>query len=451
MNKKNLNHKSDVGTCYSLFKAYLRFINNKIYYRKTYNLEPENIPENGTAVIVVGNHQNCLNDIFGILFNINDRKVRFLTRGDVFALSPIVAKFLYSIGLMPTFRLAYEGAENLGKNRQTFDVIEKALLEGSTIGMYPEAGHQNKRWLGDFSYGYLKMAFEAAEKSGFEKDIVILPSASHYSDYFGIRNDYMVKFGTPVSLKPFYELYKTKPRTAQRQANALVREQIHNMMLDIRDLDHYEQIDFLRNTYGIKYAQSAGIHPEILPEKLESDKKFVNELAQAGPETTEKIYQDTKKLMEELQKYGIADRNLSKAPSAVATLLKAAGMIAILPMWIASLWPSLPMYLISKGFAKRTNDIMFEGTFLFAISVLFTIPIFGLLTIIVLWCTTNWWIAMLWAAAFLPLVIFAWDYAKWAKRLFQDIRALFLGKKRKGLTSLRSKIHSELDKICKGR
>ena len=96
-----------------------------------------------------------------------------------------------------------------------------------------------------------------------------------------MRNRMLVKFGTPISLQPYYELYKTKPRTAQREVNKLVREQISGLMLDIRDLDNYDAIDFIRTTYGIDYAKKNGVDPDDLPNRLLSDKELVAKLADA--------------------------------------------------------------------------------------------------------------------------------------------------------------------------
>ena len=74
---------------YRIFKCYLRFLHDKIYYRKTYKINAENIPSNTTPTIIVSNHQNCLNDPLGVLFTFRDRKPNFITRADVFALHPI--------------------------------------------------------------------------------------------------------------------------------------------------------------------------------------------------------------------------------------------------------------------------------------------------------------------------------------------------------------------------
>ena len=202
------------GIVYRLFRSYLRFLHDKVYYKNVYRINEKAIPADGTPLIIVSNHQNCLNDPLGVVVSFRDRKLNVITRADVFAYHPLANKFLRGIGLLPAFRINYEGEAALAKNEETFKMTESTLLDGNTILMFPEAGHQDKHWLGTFSYGYTKMAFQAAEAGNFEKEIFILPSCNHYSDYFGIQNQYLVKYGEKISLKPFYELYKTKPRTA---------------------------------------------------------------------------------------------------------------------------------------------------------------------------------------------------------------------------------------------
>ena len=128
-------------------------------------------------------------------------------------------------------------------NAASFEDIEDELLHDGTVLLYPEAGHQDKHWLGQFSLVYLHILFEAARKTGFQKEMFVLPSCNHYSDYFHAREKMLVCYGTPISLAPYYELYQTRPRTAQRQVNQLVRQQINDMMLNINDLpsvDRYE-------------------------------------------------------------------------------------------------------------------------------------------------------------------------------------------------------------------
>ena len=326
---------------YRALKAYIRFYHDKVCYRKTYVVDAENVPEWGTPLLIVSNHQNGSSDPLGIVMSFRDRKVNVITRADVFAIHPVANWFLRAIGLLPAFRINHEGEEALGNNAETFKVSEKALLDGETVVMYPEAGHQDKHWLGTFSYGYTRLAFEAAEMGNFEKEIFILPACNHYDDYFGIQNELMIRYGKPISLKPYYELYKTKPRTAQREVN---------------------------------------------------------------------------------------------------------------PLWVASLYPGIFMLAVAKYFSiGRMKDRMMESTFLVCLSILFWIPIFSILTFVLMGIFFSWIAAAAWVLLLPAIFIFAWCYARKVKRLGQDISWLF--RKKSGdvsrLGKLRERMYSSLDSLLK--
>ncbi len=447
----NDNKTKKPGLVYRIFKTYLRFVHDKIYYKRTYAVNKQAIPSNGTPVLIVSNHQNCLNDPLGILFSFSDRKANFITRADVFALSPLANKFLRSIGLLPAFRLQYDGEATLSNNDATFKVSEEALLHGATVVMFPEAGHQDKHWLGSFSLGYTKLAFEAAEMGDFKTEIFILPSCNHYSDYFGIQNRFMVKFGTPISIAPYYELYKTKPRTAQREVNKLVREQIENLMLNINDLIYYKDIYWLCKNYGEEYAATKGIAPTNLPEMLLVQKEIVNKLQEVklkNEDDVADIYNSVKEMRAIIKQYGISYRNVTNPPTKIVTALKTILLLALLPLFIFSLWPSLFVYGVAMILYKqKSKDPMFEGTFLYAISVLLTIPLSVLLTFTLGWYYLGLLAAIIYTLCIPAIMLFAWKYKEWVKSILQAYNYLNGGEQVKSLTELKESISERMKRI----
>ena len=439
------------GCLYWMFKAYIGFLHDKIYYKKTYQENTEIIPADGTPLLIVSNHQNCMNDPLGLIFSFRDRKPYVITRADVFAVSPIADKFLRSIGLLPAFRLGYEGEGALGKNTATFQVSEKAIIDGKTVIMFPEAGHQDKHWLGTFSFGYTKMAFEAAEMGNFEKDVKILPACNHYSHYFGMRNRILIKFGTPISIQPYYELYKTKPRTAQREVNKLVREQISNLMLDVRDLENYDTIDFIRTTYGIDYAKQQGVDPDNLPERLMTDKDLVAKL-DAEKNFDEKgvndIYREARLLKQGIEELGITDEHLKMSVNPLTLGVKLLFLLLLFPLWVFSWWPSMPIYWIPMSiFKAKMKDPMFEGTLLFGSAALFTIPLFSLITFLIVGLNASWLSALIYVALFPLLMLFCWKYAVCGKKTLQSLKCLLRASSVEKLKQIRKKLHEGLNKI----
>lgn len=441
------------GFFYNMFKWYIRFLHNQIYYKKTYQVHAEAIPADGTPCLIVSNHQNCMNDPLGLVISFLDRKLHVITRADVFQVSPIADKFLRAIGLLPAFRLDYEGEGALSKNAETFRASEQALIDGKMVLMYPEAGHQDKHWLGTFSFGYTKMAFEAAELGNFEKEVFILPACNHYSHYFGMRNRMLVKFGTPISIQPYYELYKTKPRTAQREVNKLVREQISNLMLDIRDLDNYDAIDFIRTTYGVDYAKKRGVNPDDLPNRLLSDKGLVAKLAEAK-ETDDAgmnvLYQDARDLKQGIETLGITDGHLKGSVNPITLGFKLLLLLMLLPLWIFSWWPSMLVYWIPMSiFKAKMKDPMFEGTLLFGSAALFTLPLFSVITLLVVGLNSGWISALIYVALFPLLMLFCWKYATVGKKTLQTLKCLVKPSSVEKLKQMRKNLHKKLNEIIK--
>lgn len=436
------NVKEKISLGYKLVKAYFRLMINGLYYRRYYSVDVDNIPADGTPLVVVSDHQFCLNDALGVLLAVNDRKMRFIARADAFTINPFFTKFILWVGLRPAFRMMHQGEEQLGRNQETFDLSEKDLLAGHAITLYPEAGHQTRHWLGFFSQGYLRMAFEAAAQENFQKEIFVLPSCNHYSKYNGLRNDMLVRFGKPISLKPYYELYKEHPRTAWRQVNEEVRARIRELMLDIRDLEHYDDIDYLRESkFGQDFARLLGKRPDVLPEKLDADKEMVARIDANGAP-----FDEIRDVRETMQSLGLEDRQFEKQPGVLTVIGEALLLLLTLPLAVVAIWPSLLCWYIPLHFSHKMEDDMFEGTFVLPIDVLLILPLSFLITVLVEWHWLGPW-ALLHGFALPLLCIFEWYWSRLALRLRADFRFLKAGKRAKSLKEKREILFTKLKTI----
>ncbi len=433
------------GLGYRLYKRYVRFLVSHVMQRHIYYLDKENLPALGEPCMIVSNHQNCANDPINLLLGLENKSHPFvIARGNVFSWHPLITKFFLWLGMLPAFRLNYDGAESLSKNDETIRISGGKMLEGNRVIMYPEGTHQDKRWLGEFSYGYTRLAFQTAEKDGFRHNIQIVPSAHHYADYFEIQTDVMFRFGTPVSLEPYYELYKEKPRTAQRQVNKLVRAQIENMMLDIRDLEHYDEIDWVRlSEFGTEFCKQNGKNPAYLPDKLETDKLLVAKMADFTD------WQAVKDIREEEADMRISDADITRMHGWCVTLLSMFAQLLILPAWIVSLYPNIFHYNIHRPFMR--TDKMFTNSWRLIIPVVVGVPFFFVLTVLVCGLVWGlWWQSAVWMLlATYPLSLFAYYEWKWMKQTWRNLRMLCQKKRMAALNEKRQKLFEKLRNIIK--
>ena len=99
-----------------VFRAYIQYVNSGLYFKKEHVVGIENVPANGTPVVVVANHQNCLNDPLCVCCQLTDRRMNFLARANVFN-NPVFNKALRAMGLLPAYRMSHEGLSAVQRNQ----------------------------------------------------------------------------------------------------------------------------------------------------------------------------------------------------------------------------------------------------------------------------------------------------------------------------------------------
>lgn len=438
---------------------YLKFNHDHFYYNKIHLLNKENILPVGTPLIIASNHQNAINDPLAIEFAFHDRVVTIFTRADAFKKN-LIGKFLRTLYLLPAYRMRTDGEDTLKYNYAMFEEAGGRLLGGNAVAIFPEATNQDKHWLGDFSLAYLRMAFETAKDSDFETDIHVLPIAIHYADYFKMQEDMMITCGTPISLKPYYELYKSKPRTAQREVNREVRRQIEAMMLNITDLDNYEAIDYIRNTYGVPFAERNQLNPSDLPQKLKADQMLVeilNNLKDNDKEMAEQIFSDALLLKKEVGQSNFSESLLFYKGSNFMIFMMCISFILLFPIFVIGLIPNAIVYYSVEPIVNKFKNIGGKLSLLasgvrFVMMSLYAMPLFYALTV-ALECIFLSWIVGVVHLVLMPFLgIFAVHYVKGLKSLHRILKYKWVKRtnysKVQKIINIRDRLFKNLDKIA---
>ncbi len=395
---------------YYSFKWYIKQVHDTMLLRKRYVFGEENLPKDGDRYFIVCNHQNTGNDPLNILFALPLRiRMCAMARANLFEIHPKITSFLHWVGMVPAFRFGFEGGEGIESNFSSFDQVSERLNAGYPFVVFPEAGHTQGHYLGRFTTGTVRIAFLAAEHNGWKEDIKILPTASHYSDYFDVQTDFIWKVAPAVSLQPYYEEFQQHPATVMRKVTHQIHDTIQQMMLD-EGAEDYETKDFLRLS-TLNYPQRDRL---ALPQRLEKDQAFASRL-NSHPSYTE-IIAAAQQLKEKLQQISTTEPILMSQPSVATALLQGLILLLLLPLWLLFLWPhglcySLPLLMLK-------TDRMFTNTYRYVFSVLLIYPLTALITLLVLGLGFGlWWQAILWIALWPLTGKLAWYYYQQLRKL----------------------------------
>jgi 1-acyl-sn-glycerol-3-phosphate acyltransferase len=443
---------------FRLFKHYVRTLLDHVMFRKKYVIGEENVPKLGDHCVIPANHQNAAMDPIEMMINMDNRTHAYaMAMGGVFTWSPIINKFWDWLGMLPAFRIDFEGMdEAIARTKYVVDFAAEKITEGESVIIFPETNHHVEHWMRVWVVGYLEIAFRAAEKMNFEKDVKIVPMAHHYSSYYGVQGSYLLHYGEPVSLQPYYEQYKQKPRTTIRELNPIIRERVKEMMLYTDDLEHHNLYDFIRKSnVGEEHAKAMGKNPDELPERLESDQKLWAEL-EAGvavnPKMADELTETMKEIQETEKKMLIHEHGgEKKRQSGIRIVLSMLAQLVLLPLWVFSLFPSAIMYYIPPMFMPGKEDPYYKvytQSMQFILTIVLLFPIFSITTLLVLGLNWGWWWqAILWILLWFPLGIFAWHEGLWMRSTWEQISMRIHRKKSKKLHALYHHFYEMVQKL----
>ena len=445
---------------YNILYDYVGIVFRFIYYRKFQVAGRRNLPRKSRGsdgFVVICNHQNGLLDALGIICAVAPYKPVFIARGDIFK-KESVGRMLRMLRILPAFRQREGEAENLDKNHIVFQYAVNVLREGGVVALFPEAGHQNRHFLGTFKKGFARIAFEYAEACNFQKDVKILPMGHNYSGYFGMQQDLLMNIGEPINIADLYDTYKESPERARHLLNLRARERVESLMLNIEEVDNYEAVDQMCEMYVPVYKRKNGIRNWRLKHQLAAKQQMNNALRRTnyGKDGSEEgaavaeLIAKAANYVSNLKRLQLDDRIVERA-NVGGFIARTLLWIVLLPFFLVSAAINFVPFAIGAKVSSKAKDRMLVPSFRFGVGLI-SFLVWYLLLFVAIWIIfKKFWIALV-ALLLMPVTLLLYHHAKaLGGKLMNRIRKLTLKARRDALyeetAALRRDIMSYLEQI----
>lgn len=338
----------------------------RIFYKRIQINNLKHLSKKG-PVFICSNHVNAFMDPISIQLHTN-RQIFSLARGDAFK-KPFMRWLLTQWKLIPIYRLS-EGAENLGRNEETFLTCSKVLSKGNALVIYPEAICVQERRLRKLKKGAARIAFGVEEQMNFGSNLVLLPVGLNYSAPKKFRSNLFMNFGEPIETSKYAELYKLDKAKALNELTAELEQAMKKLVVNIQ---HKENDRLVEDIYLI-YKEQLMIELGLDPLDLEDDFRVSCDIANAvnyfqvnQPELVEEVRIEMNAYTDILRNLDISDQSLTvkglQSISGLRVGVDALIFIISMPLFVAGLIMNYPPYKLGHVAAdKLAKEVEFHAS-----------------------------------------------------------------------------------------
>ena len=425
------------------------------FYGKVEVTGLENIPRN-EPVLLAPNHQNALMDALILLFSA-PQDVVFLARADIFN-NRVLAFFLNSMKMLPVFRQR-DGASELGKNVDIFNISVDVLHNRHYLCVMPEGNHGSQRRLRTIVKGIFRIGIEAQEEYGNKPFVKIVPVGFDVGHYIKQNQNLLIQYGKPIELSEYWEQYQENNARGINAMKAKLREEMLPLMINIQSDEFYETIMELKAIFNVNMRELMGISGRKLIDKFAADKELISRidmLIEKDPEPLRDLAVKVDKYVSGVREMEIRDWVVrDRGYTMVRSLWRCLSLILTFPFFLAGFIPNALPYLLPGYLVRNVKDLQFHSSLKAGLGFLLLFPLiyfletlaFGLISGFPWWA----WIAFLLALLSMGKVALTW-YLRWKK----TVRGAWFRRqlrRRKpealGLVELRKQIIEETTQLVK--
>lgn len=346
---------------YRMLKFYFGF-GFRRYFSKAYILGKENVHYN-EPIIFAPPHQNALTDPLLVLFNIRKQPV-FMARADIFN-KPFLNKVLTFFKILPVYRIR-DGISNLQNNDEIFNYAVKVLEAKKHLVILPEASHDPHRRLRPVKKGICRIAMQAEENNNFQLGVKIIPVGIEYDDYIKFFQPVYLRFGKPIVIKDYYELFKESDVQALNKLRDDLEESMKKLIIHIENKEYYDLYDKIRSIFKYRMIEIMGMEDVLLPNKVVADQKLIECLDKefaVNKDNIQKLNEKVTLYNNKLNSLNIRDWVVRKAKfSWIGMFFQSLWLILIFPVFLYGLINNYLPYHLPLLISKKFKDTAYHSS-----------------------------------------------------------------------------------------
>ncbi len=381
----------------------------------------DKIPFDEPLIFVV-NHQNALMDALALL-TVRTWQPVFLSRSDIFK-NPTQRKILTFFKMLPVYRMR-DGFNTLQQNDDTFNKTAEVLKNHNGLIILPEGSHLGIKKLRPLKKGFARIAFQVQEASVDSLRIKIVPVGLDFADYKLLGSPLLIRFGEPVSVEPFMNVYQQNQARGINLLTDTVRQAMQNEIIHIEDEENHEAILGLLHLLASLNENKATSRPGSNKrfEREQRTTAFFEHLQQNNNDLYRQIIAETNEVVNALRQNGLnASDFINPRSSMIVLFFKGLALGVGFPAFVYGFVNNLLPVALIRWRSNRFKDHHFIPSARFALGLV-AFPIFWMVQTLVLGASLGFgWVTL---AYLVTLPISAGVLYLWRKQvliLFKQIK-----------------------------
>ncbi len=411
-----------------LFRRFVSLGIRHGYYRQyqVVGFEEHLAPNRDTAGIFAPDHQNSFQDTLVLTSGVDRDFIPFsMARSDVFG--NVFTPILRWMRMRPVYRRQDGIVDVATANASGFEEIVKVLSKGEKMSIYPEGNHGRDRRLRPLKKGFARIGFQAEEANDFSLGLLIYPVGITYWEHLYPGADVLVKFGAPIPVSGFIDLYREHPDRAYLALKNELFDQLKQLIHHIQAGPWYDIINAVRAWAGPALLRRRGVVHDDLNLRLQAEQRVIQELEGKADESNAEWqgFADAVQAYEAaLASVYVTDEEVDRdVNDPVKMWMQGLGLFLIFPVYASGYLANIFPYWASERAAVSIfkddqfhSSIRYAGTLL--LQPLYWLMLFVMATVV----TGSSWQSLGMTAAVVVLGRLALSIHRWKRRFLRSWR-----------------------------